>query len=138
MSDRKTTGWRAASSAAAWPAGDAADGADRIQQQAFDLDETDGETPDAYRPFFENDTLTAGLYELAAGEEDRQPVRQRDEIYLVTRGAAILRAGDKVFPAGPGGMFFIAAGVRHRFEDITEDLQVIVFFSKAPHRKPLS
>lgn len=131
MSDRKTTGWRVASS-------DAADRADRIEREAVDLEETDEETPDAYLPFFENDTLTAGLYELAAGEEDRQPVRQRDEIYLVTRGAAILRAGDKVFPAGPGGMFFVAAGVPHRFEDITEDLQVMVFFSKAPHGKQLS
>ena len=136
MSDRKTTGWRAISGAAR-PARIAAQGADWIEQQAFDLEETDEEAPDAYRPFFENDTLTAGLYELAAGEEDRQPVHQRDEIYLVTRGAATLHAGDKVFPAGPGGLFFVAAGVAHRFEDITEDLQVMVFFSKAPHGKQL-
>lgn len=137
MSERKTTGWRAISGAA-WPARDAAEAADWIEREAVDLEETDGETPDAYLPFFENDTLTAGLYELAAGEEDRQPVHQRDEIYLVTKGAAILRAGDKVFPAGPGGIFFVAAGVPHRFEDITEDLQVMVFFSKAPHGKQLS
>jgi mannose-6-phosphate isomerase-like protein (cupin superfamily) len=120
----------AASAAKAAPAPEPA----RILQQAFDLGELskqNAEEPGPWLPFFENGTTLAGLYQLAAGATDGQPVHTRDEIYVVTRGAAKLRAGDEIFPAGPGSIFFVAAGIVHRFEEITEDLQVIVFFSKA-------
>lgn len=108
--------------------------APRILQKAFDLEalsKKNAETPERWLSFFENGTTLTGLYELPAGDKDPQPVHKFDEIYVVTKGAAKLRAGDEIFPAGPGSIFFVAAGVVHRFEEITEDLQVIVFFSKA-------
>lgn len=106
----------------------------RVLQQAFDLEalsEQNAETPGPWLAFFENNTTLTGIYELPAGAEDPQPVHKRDEIYVVTKGAAKLTAGDEVFPAKAGSIFFVAAGVPHKFIEITEDLQVIVFFSKA-------
>jgi quercetin dioxygenase-like cupin family protein len=36
-------------------------------------------------------------------------------------------------PVEPGSVAFVAAGVEHRFVDISEDLEVLVFWSPARH-----
>lgn len=84
-----------------------------------------------YLPFLETSTLSAGLYELAAGESDRQSPHDRDEVYYVIRGRARLRVGAGERPVQPGSVVYVRAGVEHRFVDIAEDLSVLVFFAGA-------
>lgn len=101
---------------------------------AFDLAEIAGKNAETEGPwfqFFDNNTMFSGLYEIPAGGEDRQNPHSVDELYFVTRGKAVLVAGDKRYPAKSGSIFFVKAAVTHKFVDIEEDLQVLVFFSKA-------
>lgn len=76
-------------------------------------------------------TLSSGRYRLAKGAEDQQSPHDRDEVYFVVGGAAKLEAGGETRAVAPGDMVFVAAGVAHRFVDITADLDVVVFFSHA-------
>jgi mannose-6-phosphate isomerase-like protein (cupin superfamily) len=79
----------------------------------------------------DNSTIDVGLYKLKVGERDPQPVHEYDEIYYVQQGEAKLLAGDSTFNASAGSLFYVKAGVTHRFFDITKDISVIVLFSKA-------
>ena len=42
-----------------------------------------------------------------------------------------MRAGAEDQSVGEGSIIFVAAGVEHRFYDITEELVVLVFFAPA-------
>lgn len=101
---------------------------------SFDLDalsKENSEQDGPWLPFFDNDTMYTGIYEISAGGEDNQQPHRLDELYVVTKGRAILNAGDEQFAANPGSIFFVKAEVSHKFTNIEKDLQVIVFFSKA-------
>lgn len=105
---------------------------------AFDLDvlsKRNSEQDGPWLPFFDNETMYTGVYEIPAGGEDNQQPHRLDELYVVTKGRAVLNAGDEMFPAKSGSIFFVKAEVPHKFTDIEEDLQVIVFFSKADSKR---
>ena len=85
-----------------------------------------------YLPFLDRDTLSTGIYRLAAGSKDGQSPHTMDEVYYVVEGRAKLVAGGKTMKVEPGGLLFVAAHVEHEFVDIEEDLVLVVFFSKAP------
>jgi mannose-6-phosphate isomerase-like protein (cupin superfamily) len=84
-----------------------------------------------YLEFLRVASMSAGLYALAAGSEDPQSPHREDELYYVAQGRAKFRAGADERTVGPGSLLFVAAGVAHRFYDITEDLQILVFFAPA-------
>jgi mannose-6-phosphate isomerase-like protein (cupin superfamily) len=46
----------------------------------------------------------------------------QDEIYLIVRGRGMLMHDGKRDPFESGDILFVAAGVEHQFEDVTEDL----------------
>ncbi len=75
--------------------------------------------------------LSVGTYSIARGGADDQEPHTEDEIYLVTAGRAVLRAGDDSAPVGPGSVIYVAAGEEHRFTDVTEALAAIVVFAPA-------
>jgi quercetin dioxygenase-like cupin family protein len=75
--------------------------------------------------------MSAGLYVLAAGGEDTQSPHREDELYYVIRGKARFSAATDDRAVKAGSLIFVAAEVTHRFYDITEDLQVLVFFAPA-------
>lgn len=103
--------------------------------EAFELDQLARErerTGRAYLSFLERPSLSAGLYELAAGAEDRQTPHERDEVYHVLAGRARLVVGGDDVPVRPGSVVYVAAGVEHRFHAIEEDLRVLVMFAAAP------
>ena len=75
--------------------------------------------------------VSVGVYLLAAGSNDEQTPHDEDEIYYVVRGRAALRIGSATRPVGPGDCIFVAAGDTHRFEDITDDLELLVVFAPA-------
>jgi quercetin dioxygenase-like cupin family protein len=84
-----------------------------------------------YREFLRRESLSVGLYELAAGSEDPQQPHAEDEVYYVLRGRAGFRSGgaDRVVTAG--SVIFVLAREEHRFHSITEDLSLLVVFAPA-------
>ena len=62
----------------------------------------------------------------------RQTPHAQDEIYFIVRGSGVLLHDGKRNPFGPGDLLFVAAGIEHQFEDITEDLAVWRVFYGPP------
>jgi mannose-6-phosphate isomerase-like protein (cupin superfamily) len=75
--------------------------------------------------------LSVGVYLLAAGARDEQQPHSEDEVYYVVRGQATLRVGSDTRPVAAGDCLLVAAGAEHRFEDIREDLELLVVFAPA-------
>ena len=84
-----------------------------------------------YLEFLRVPTMSAGVYVLPAGGIDPQTPHEEDEMYYVVRGRARMQVGSEEQPASEGSVIFVAAGVEHRFRDITEELVVLVFFAPA-------
>ncbi len=88
-----------------------------------------------YLEFLRVPALSAGVYVLRAGEEDKQRPHAEDEIYYVVRGRAQFRIIENRTPrdqeVAPGAILYVPAHVEHRFHDITEDLSVLVLFAPA-------
>ncbi len=63
-----------------------------------------------------------------ADGQDRQQPHAQDELYFVQRGQGELRIGSQRFDAGPGDVFFVAAGTEHRFENFSPDFATWVVF----------
>jgi len=75
--------------------------------------------------------LSVGTYCIPAGGADDQSPHTEDEIYVVTTGRARIVTPDGSADVGPGAVIFVPAGEDHRFEDITEDLALLVVFGPA-------
>ena len=82
-----------------------------------------------YLEFLRRDSLSAGLYVLPAGGTDPQQPHGEDEVYIVAAGGALFTAGDRTREIRAGDVLFVAAGVEHRFHDISEELRLIVVFA---------
>jgi mannose-6-phosphate isomerase-like protein (cupin superfamily) len=82
-----------------------------------------------WREFLRMPSLSMGIYRLQAGQADEQQPHTEDEVYLVLSGKASFRAGGQQQSVGPGSLIFVERVLEHRFVDITEDLQVLVFFA---------
>ena len=83
----------------------------------------------AYLEFLRSGALSAGIYALPAGADDPQRPHGQDEVYVVWSGSATLEVEGQTRPVRAGSVAFVAAGVPHRFRDITSDLSVLVFFA---------
>jgi mannose-6-phosphate isomerase-like protein (cupin superfamily) len=84
-----------------------------------------------YQEFLRVPALSAGVYVLPAGGTDLQKPHKEDEVYYVVRGRAHLRIGSEEQVVKAGSVIFVAAEVEHRFFDISEELEVLVFFAPA-------
>ncbi|MCB9885430.1 MAG: cupin domain-containing protein [Planctomycetes bacterium] len=82
-------------------------------------------------PLLSRPTLSLGRYRLPKGGTDGQQPHDRDEVYQVLRGAAKFTADGTTRDVVAGDVVFVAAGAAHHFHDITEDLDLLVFFSDA-------
>jgi mannose-6-phosphate isomerase-like protein (cupin superfamily) len=79
--------------------------------------------------------LSVGTYSIPAGATDEQAPHTEDEIYVVTAGrAAFVDDGGRV-EIKAGDTIFVAAGVEHRFVDVTEDLALVVVFAPAEYSR---
>ena len=102
--------------------------------QAWELDEIDAERATEgrlYREFLRVPDLSGGLYVLEAGGTDPQSPHTEDELYYVIAGRGSITVGDERRPVQAGSLIFVPASVPHRFEGITERLDVLVFFGPA-------
>ena len=84
-----------------------------------------------YQEFLRVPALSVGVYVLAAGAIDPQKPHEEDEVYYVVRGRAHMRIGDEEQVVKAGSVIFVAAGVEHLFFDVSEELEVLVFFAPA-------
>ena len=95
------------------------------------------EAGEAYLEFLRTAHMSAGVYRLAMGEEDRQSPHNEEEVYFVVSGRARFEAEDNDRAVGPGDILFVppkephhvAPKAPHPFYDIEEDLELLVVFS---------
>jgi len=100
----------------------------------FDLSQLERDrkqTGKRYLEFLRVPAMSAGVYVLPKGGNDPQSPHKEDELYYVVCGQARMQAGSEDRLVTEGAMIFVAAGVDHRFYDITEELVVVVFFAPA-------
>jgi len=100
----------------------------------FDLPTISAERAQAgklYQEFLHVPALSAGVYVLAAGGSDPQKPHNEDEVYYVVRGRGRIRVGSEEQVVKAGSVIFVAAKVEHCFFDISEELEVLVFFAPA-------
>ena len=76
---------------------------------------------------FRRGTLEIGLY-APRGSDPQQP-HTRDEVYVVVQGNGVFEAAGERKQFAAGDVLFVAAGVAHRFHDISEELRLIVVFA---------
>jgi mannose-6-phosphate isomerase-like protein (cupin superfamily) len=96
-----------------------------------DVEKHRKESGKRYSEFLRVPAMSAGIYVLPAGGTDPQSPHHEDEMYYVVRGQARMRAGSEDHAVSEGSIIFVAAGVEHRFYEITEKLTVLVFFAPA-------
>jgi mannose-6-phosphate isomerase-like protein (cupin superfamily) len=75
--------------------------------------------------------LSTGLYVLDAGAIDDQEPHTEDEIYVCVSGRGRFTATNGDCDVTPGTVLFVPANEKHRFADITEQLQLVVVFGPA-------
>ena len=76
---------------------------------------------------FSHGTLSVELY--APRGADPQHPHTRDEVYVVVSGRGDFMCDGRRMSFGPGDLFFVAAGVEHRFEQFSDDFATwVVFF----------
>jgi mannose-6-phosphate isomerase-like protein (cupin superfamily) len=84
-----------------------------------------------YLEFLRVPAMSAGVYVLPKGGTDPQKPHREDEIYYVIRGRARMQIGSDHAEVRAGSVIFVAADLEHRFYDIEEELEVLVFFAPA-------
>ena len=83
-----------------------------------------------YHTFFENAAMLVEYLEYPAGHIDPQQPHEWDELYYIISGQSEFTADGVTRSIKAGDNIFVAAHIVHKFHNITEDLSVIVFFSK--------
>lgn len=71
-------------------------------------------------------SMSAGLY--APVGADPQTPHSQDEIYIVRTGSAVFAMAEERERCGVGDVLFVAAGVEHRFENLSADFSAWVVF----------
>ena len=84
-----------------------------------------------YLEFLRVPAMSAGVYVLPKGGRDPQKPHREDEMYYVVRGRARMKIGSEDADVRTGSVIFVEAEVEHRFYDIEEELEVLVFFAPA-------
>jgi mannose-6-phosphate isomerase-like protein (cupin superfamily) len=84
-----------------------------------------------YFEFLRIPALSAGVYGLPAGGVDLQKPHREDEMYYVVRGLARMQVGSDHSEVRAGSVIFVEAKQQHRFYDIREELELLVFFAPA-------
>ena len=106
--------------------------------QAYELDDLRIRRADAgqrYLEFLRVPALSIGLYSLPAGGVDPQSPHTEDEVYYVVKGRGQIVVGGEDRPVEAGSIVYVAANVEHRFHDITEAMDILVFFAPAEYSR---
>ena len=85
-----------------------------------------------YREFLAVPTLSLGMFVAPVGHIDEQEPHDRDEVYVILAGEAVLSIDGVPHAVSAGSVAYVPAGVRHRFAEIRADLRVLIFFAGGP------
>ena len=99
--------------------------------QIDDLSRQRSEKGKLYLEFLRVPAMSAGVYVLPKGSADPQKPHREDEMYYVVRGRARMQIDSDHAEVRPGSVIFVEAELEHRFYDIEEELEVLVFFAPA-------
>jgi mannose-6-phosphate isomerase-like protein (cupin superfamily) len=105
------------------------------QEYAFDMAKLNRQRAEKGGPWLEFlnvESMYCGVYHLVAGAKDGQKPHPEDEVYFVQAGQSRFHMDGQEFEVAPGSVLFVPANKSHYFYDITEDLTMLVFFSKGP------
>ena len=84
-----------------------------------------------YTQLIDNAAYDIGIYQ-PEGMDPQEP-HSRDELYIVAAGTGQFIYAGESKPFGPGDLFFVPAGVDHRFEKFSKDFSTwVVFFGPRP------
>ena len=83
--------------------------------------------PGGYEIFFDSPSLELGVYVLVSPAPDDQEPHDRDELYIVLEGEAILTVEGEEQRLAPGDAAFVAAGDEHRFSDYERIVLFVLF-----------
>ena len=105
---------------------------------AFEVDEVFGRLDRSAHDYAEFFRAASGKLSMTiafwpAGGDDPQQPHTEDEVYYVVEGRARLSVAGEEAAVGAGSVAFVAAGVEHRFREIEEDLEVVVFWAPPRH-----
>jgi mannose-6-phosphate isomerase-like protein (cupin superfamily) len=95
---------------------------DQLVEQAKSTEHT-------YTDFFRAETLSLGFAFWPAGKPDTQSPHAEDEVYYVVSGKGAFTCEGETVTVQAGSLLFVRAGAVHRFLDIMEDLNVLVFWA---------
>jgi mannose-6-phosphate isomerase-like protein (cupin superfamily) len=84
-----------------------------------------------YFEFLRVSAMSAGVYVLPKGGTDLQKPHREDEMYYVVRGRARMQIGADHAEVHAGSVIFVEAQLEHRFYEVQEELEVLVFFAPA-------
>ena len=96
-----------------------------------ELNEERTEKGKLYLEFLRVPAMSAGVYVLPKGGRDPQKPHREDEMYFVVRGRARMQIGIEHAEVRAGSVIFVEAEAEHKFYDIQEELEVLVFFAPA-------
>jgi quercetin dioxygenase-like cupin family protein len=96
-----------------------------------DLDRQRAASGKRYLEFTRVPAMSAGMYVLPKGGIDLQKPHSEDEMYYVVKGRARMQIGSDHAEVEAGSVIFVEAELEHRFYDIEEELEVLVFFAPA-------
>jgi len=84
-----------------------------------------------YLEFLRVPAMSAGVYVLPKAGADPQKPHREDEMYYVVRGHARMQIGAEHSEVHAGSVIFVEAEATHKFYDIQEELEVLIFFAPA-------
>jgi mannose-6-phosphate isomerase-like protein (cupin superfamily) len=96
-----------------------------------DVERQRSSTEKRYLEFLRVPAMSAGLYVLPKGGKDPQKPHHEDELYYIVRGKAQMQTGSDHAAVRAGSVIFVEAYLEHRFYEIEEELEVLVFFAPA-------
>jgi mannose-6-phosphate isomerase-like protein (cupin superfamily) len=104
----------------------------RLASDTVDLRALGSLSPGTYDEWIRTPSMRCGTYVLDVGATDAQSPHAEDEVYVVLAGAATVDVNGRRTPVREGSFVYVAAGVEHRFVDVTERLELLVVFGGAP------
>jgi len=99
--------------------------------QISEIEERRRRSGKSYLEFLRVPVMSVGLYVLPPGGSDPQTPHREDEVYYVVQGRARMQVGSEDQAVAAGSVIFVQAGVEHRFHDVEEGLEILVFFAPA-------
>jgi len=87
------------------------------------LDQAHGQL---FAKVMEHGTMSVEIYRPI--KNDPQTPHKQDELYVVISGNGVFLNGDERATFKPGDVLFVKAGVKHRFENFTDDFMTWVIF----------